>query len=224
MIKKETQACLGHTAFPNHSCVEMEFHPKPGKLQQNTLLGASVVPCMHAFQVAQLCLTLCNLMDCSLPGSSIHGIFQATVLEWGAMACPILCDPVDWSTSGFPVHHQLLELLKLMSIELGMPTNHLLLCLTSSSCLQSFPASQSFPMSHFFASGGQSIGVSASASVLSNEYSGLISFRMDWLNLLQSKGLSRVFSNTTDQKHQFFSTQPSLWSSSHIHTWVLEKS
>ena len=46
-------------------------------------------------EVAQSCPTLCDLMDCSLPGSSIHGIFQATVLEWGAMACPILCDPVD---------------------------------------------------------------------------------------------------------------------------------
>ena len=59
----------------------------------------------------------------------------------------------------------------------------------------------------------------------SNEYSGLISFRMDWLNLLElSRGLSRVLFNTTVQKHQFFSTQPSLWSSSHIHTWLLEKS
>ena len=57
----------------------------------------------------------------------------------------------------------------------------------------------------------------------SNEYSGLISFRIDWLITLQSKGLSRVFSNTTVQKHQFFSTQPSLWSISHIHAWSLEK-
>ena len=57
----------------------------------------------------------------------------------------------------------------------------------------------------------------------SNEHSGLISFRMDWLDLLQSKGLSRVFSNTTVQKHQFFSTQLSLQSNSHIHTWSLEK-
>ena len=57
----------------------------------------------------------------------------------------------------------------------------------------------------------------------SNEYSGLISFRMDWLDLLAAKGLSRVFSNSTVQKHQFFSAQLSLWSSSHIHTWLLEK-
>ena len=76
-----------------------------------------------------------------------------------------------------------------------------------SSCLQSFPASGSFLMSQFFASGGPSIGVSASAISPSNEYSGLISFRMDWL---ESKGLWRVFSNTTVQKHQFFGAQLSL--------------
>ena len=57
----------------------------------------------------------------------------------------------------------------------------------------------------------------------SNEYSGPISFRMDWLDLLQSRGFSRAFSNITVQKHQFFSTQLSLWSNSHIHTWLLEK-
>ena len=75
-------------------------------------------------------------------------------------------------------------------------------------CLQSFPSSVSFPMSRFFPSGGQSIGASASASVLpSNEYSGLISFRIDWFDLIAvSKGLSRVFSKTTILKYQLFST------------------
>ena len=89
-------------------------------------------------------------------------------------------------------------------------------------CLQSFPASGSFPVSQLFESGGQSIGVSASASVLPTNiqdwsplgWTGLISW--------QSKELSRVFSNTTIQKHQF-SAQLSLWSNSHIHTWPLEK-
>ena len=89
-----------------------------------------------------------------------------------------------------------------------------------STCLQSFPASGAFPMSQFFASGGPSITFSISPS---NEYSGLISFRMDWLDLLESKGVSSVFSNTTIQKHQFFSAQLSLQSNSHIHTWLLEK-
>ena len=92
-----------------------------------------------------------------------------------------------------------------------------------SSCLQSFPASRSFPKSWFFSSGDQSIEVSASASVLPANI-------QDWFPLgwtgwisLQSKGLSRVFSNTTVWKHQFFSAHLSLWSNSHIHTWPLEK-
>ena len=94
---------------------------------------------------------------------------------------------------------------------------------TFSSHLPSFPASGSFKLSQFFISGGQSTGVSASASVLSMNI-------QDWSPLgwtgwisLQFRGLSRVFSNTTVQKHQFFSAQLSLQSSSHIHTWLLEK-
>ena len=92
-----------------------------------------------------------------------------------------------------------------------------------SSCPQSFPASGSFPMSQLFASGGQSIGVSASTSVLPvNTQDWSPSGWTSWISL-QSKGLSRVFSNTTVQKHQFFGAQLSLQPSSHIHTWPLEK-
>ena len=92
-----------------------------------------------------------------------------------------------------------------------------------SSCLQYFPASGSFPKSWLLASSGQSIAVSASASVLPMNTQDW--FPLGWTGLmsLQSKRLSRVLSNTTDQKHQFFSTQLSLWSNSHIHTWLLEK-
>ena len=78
--------------------------------------------------------------------------------------------------------------LKAMSIESVMPSNHLILCRPFSSCPQSVPASGSFPMSQLFASGGQSVGVSASTSVLPSAYSGLISFRMDWLDLLAVQG------------------------------------
>ena len=92
-----------------------------------------------------------------------------------------------------------------------------------SSCPQSFPASGSFQVSQFFPSGGQSIGVSVSTSVFPTS-------TQDWSPLgwtgwisLQSKGLSRVFSNTTVQKHQFFSVQLSLQSNSHIYSWPLEK-
>ena len=86
-----------------------------------------------------------------------------------------------------------------------------------SSCLQSFPASGSFPVNQSFTSGGQSIGAFSFSISPSNEESGLIFFRTE------SPSDSRVFSNTTVQNHQFFSTQLSLWPNSHIHTWLLEK-
>ena len=112
---------------------------------------------------------------------------------------------------------------KPMSIKLVMPYSHLICFVPFSSCLQSLPESGSFPMSQLFAWGSQSIGVSASASVLPMD-------TQDWFPLgwtgwisLQSKGLSRVFSNTTVQKHQFFSAQLSSQSNSHIRTWPLEK-
>ena len=89
---------------------------------------------------------------------------------------------MDCSTPGLPVHHQLL------SIESAMPSSHLILCIPFSSHLQTFPASGSFQMSQFFASGGQSIRVSASNISPSSEHSGLISFRMDWLDLLAVQG------------------------------------
>ena len=105
------------------------------------------------------------------------------------------------------------SLFTLMSIELVMPSNHLILSCPFS-CPQSYPASGSFPVSRFFASGGQSIGASASVSVLPMNI-------QDWSPLgwtgwifLQSKRFSRVFSSTTVRKHQFFRTQPSLRSSS----------
>ena len=79
-------------------------------------------------------------------------------------SCPTLCNPMDCSTPGLPVHTSSCSLLKLMSIESVMPSNHLTLCCLVSSCLQSFPASGSFPMSQLFASGGQSIGISASTA------------------------------------------------------------
>ena len=111
------------------------------------------------------------------------------------------------------------SLLKLMSVESVMPSNHLILCRPLSLCLQSFPPSGSFPMSQFLTSSGQSIGVSASASELPMNI-------QDWFPLgltgliFQSKGLSRVFSNSTTQKRQFFGVQPSLWSNPHIHMWL----
>ena len=102
------------------------------------------------------------------------------------------------------------------------PHGHLFFFVPLSSCLQSFPASRFFPMSQLFISGGQSIGASASASLLLMNIQGWFPLRLISL-ILQSKGLSRIFSSTTVQRHHFLCAQPSLWSNSHIHTWLLEK-
>ena len=126
-------------------------------------------------------------------------------------SCQTLWKPVDGSTPGFPVLHHLPELLTLKCTESVMPSKPF------SSCPQSFPASGSFQMSQLFAAGGQSIGASASASVLPMN-------TQDWSPLgwtgwisLQSKGLSRVFSNTTVQKHQFFGTHQFFGVREYVH-------
>ena len=148
----------------------------------------------------------CSCADCSVQSLSRVWLFVT---------------PKDCSTQGFPVHHQLPEFTQTRpSSQWCHPTISSSVVLFSS-CLQSFPASRSFPISQFFPSSGQTIGVSASASVLPMNtqdwsplgWTGWISF--------PSKGLSGFF--TTFQKHQFFGAQPSLWSKSHIHTWLLEK-
>ena len=115
------------------------------------------------------------------------------------------------------------SLLKLVSIESGMPSNHLILCRPLLLLSQSFPASGSFPMSQLFASGGQSTGVSALTSVPPMNTQDWSPLELTGWISLQSQGLSRVFSNTIVQKHQFFSTQLSSQSYSRIHTRPLEK-
>ena len=134
-----------------------------------------------------------------------------------AQSCPTLCNPMDCSMPGFPVHHQLLELAQTHVHPVGdaiQPSHPLSSPLLPPSI---FPSSRVFsnesvlrirwPMYWSFS-------ISPSS-----EYSGLISFRIDWLDLLAVQGtLSRDFSNTTVQKHQFFGTQLSLWSNSYIHT------
>ena len=135
---------------------------------QNTDKHLNSLPtaCCCCFSGSKSCLTLCNPMDCSMPGSSVF--------------------------------HCLTEFAQIKSIESVMLSNHLILCLPLSPfCLPSFPASGSFLVSLLFASGGQSIGVSASASVLPMNIQDL--FPLGWTDLIsfQSKGLSRVFSNAT---------------------------
>ena len=113
--------------------------------------------------------------------------------------------------------------LKLKSIESVMPSSHLTSVIPFASCPQSLPASESFAMSQLFTWGGQSTGVSALASFLPKKSQDLSPLEWTGWVSLQSKGLSRVFSNITVQKHQFFGAQPSSQSNSHIHTWPLEK-
>ena len=140
-------------------------------------------------------------------------------------SCMTLCDPMNCSTPGFPVH-QLPELAQahVHQVGDGIQSSHPMFSPSPAFNLsQSFPTSVSFPVSQFSASGGQSIGVSASASVLPMDIQDWFPLGLTGLITLLSKGLSRVFSNTTVQKKHYFGAQLSLWSNSHIYTWLLEK-
>ena len=109
------------------------------------------------------------------------------------------------------------SLLKLMPIESLMPSNHIILCCSLLLLPSIFPSIRVFSSEsilHIRWSNYQTFSFSISPS---NEYSGMVSFRIDWLDLLADQGTLRVFSSTTVQKHQFFGTQSSLWSNSHIH-------
>ena len=114
-------------------------------------------------------------------------------------------------------------LLKFMSIESVMLSHHLILRSPLFLLPSTFPSIGVFIMSQLFTPGGQSIGASASASVLPINIQGWSPLGLTRLISLLSKGLSRVFSSTTVRKYQFLGVQPSLWSNSHIHTWLLEK-
>ena len=129
---------------------------------------------------------------------------------------------MDHSMPGFPVHHQLPELAQTHVHRVGWcrPTISSSV-IPFSSCLLSFPASGSFQLNQLLASGCQSIGTSA--SILPMNIQGWFPLGLTGMIPLQSWGLSRVFSNTTVPKHQFFSIQLSLWSNNHIHTWLLKK-
>ena len=139
-----------------------------------------------------------------------------------AQSCLTLYNPMNCRTPGLAVHHQIPEFTKITSIKSVMPSSHLILCCPLLLLPAIHPASESFPMSQYFAWGGQSTGVSALASFLPKKSQDWSSEWTGWISL-QSKGLSRVFSNTTVQKHQFFGAQPSSQSNSHIHTWPQEK-
>ena len=145
-----------------------------------------------------------------------HSGFYSTCLSV-AKSCPTLWDPTDCSKPGPSVLHYLPEFAQIHVHWVSDAINHLILC------LQSFPGSGSFLMSQLFKPGGQSIGASASASILPMNIKDWFPLGLTGLSSWLSKGHSRVFC-TTAQKHQFFGAQPSLIrSNSHICTWLLEK-
>ena len=137
-----------------------------------------------------------------------------------AKLCPTLCDPMDCSTPCLPVPHHFLEFTQVYWTGDAVQPSH---SLPPPSLLAlNLSQHQGLFQWVFFASDGQNIGASASTSVLAMTIQGWLPLGLTGLISLLSKGLSRVFSNTTIQKHQFFSPQRSLWSSSHICTWLLE--
>ena len=140
-----------------------------------------------------------------------------------SQSCLTLCHSMDCSTPSFPVHHQLPSLLRLMSIELVMSSNHLILCCPLLLPPSIFPSIRGFPNESVLRiTWPKYWSFGFSISPLMNIQDWFPLGWTDWISF-QSKGFSRVFSNTTVQKHQFFDTQPSSWSDSHIHTWLLEK-
>ena len=151
-------------------------------------------------------------------------IFISVQFSSVAQSCPILCDPQGLQHARPPCTSPTPGACSnsYPSSQWCHPTISSSV-IPFSSCLQSCPASRSFQMNQFFASGGQSIGVPASVSVLPMNIQDWFPLGLTGLISLQFKGLSRVFSKTTVQKHQFFDTRPSLWSNSHIHKWLLEK-
>ena len=191
-------------------------------------------------------------MDCSLPGSSIHGIFQARILEWVVISFSRENDlqmkrvewsllrewklhmvssvqllgcvwhPMDCNTPGFPVHHQLPELAFENVHQVGdaIKASHPLSSILLPSVFTSIKVFSSESVLHIRRPKYWSFSFSISSS---NEYSGLISFRIDWFDLLAVQGTLKSLLQNLSSKHQFFSSQLSLYSNSHIQIWPLEK-
>ena len=131
---------------------------------------------------------------------------QLFATPWTAACQASLSFTISWS------------LLRIMSVDSEIPSNHLILCFPLLLLPSIFPSIRFFPNGQLFASGGQSIGASASTSVRPVNIQSSFPLGLTGLISFWSKGLLRVFSSTIVQKHQFFGAQPSLWSNSHIHT------
>ena len=209
--------------------------------------GDNIQHC-HCCSITQSCPTLCDPMVCNTPGFAIlHYLseFAQTHVHWVSDAiqsshpvsppfssCPqffpsirslpmsqLFMTPWNAACQAFLSFTISWSLLRLMFVESVMQS--ISSSVTLFFCFQPYPASGSFSVSRLFASSGQGIG--ASASVLPMNIQSWFPLGLTGLIFLLSKRLSRVFSRNTVRKHWFFSAQPSLWSNSHIHTWLLEK-
>ena len=212
---KETLYPLAVTPhFPRHPFV----HPKKLLTCFHTFACSEHFTWIESYKICLLCLVpfiehVFKSHPCSSIIVAVHFLSHVGffAVPWTVACQASLSFTISWS------------LLKLMSIESWCHPTIFLSAAPFSSCPQCFPASGSFLTSQLFASGGQSIGASALASVLPVNIQDWFPWGLTGLISLLSKGPSRVFCSTTVQKHQFFGAQPSLWSSSHIHVWLLEK-
>ena len=152
----------------------------------------------------------------------LHSLRQGIVSSV-TQSCRTLWDPIECNTPGSLSITNFRSLLKRMSTASLMPSKHVILCPSLHLLPSIFPSNRVFSNELVPWINGQSIGVSASASVLPVNIQDWFPSGWTGWSSLQSKGLSRVFSNTTVLKHQFCGTQLSLYSNSHIHTWLLEK-
>ena len=180
----------------------MEILPDHVLIHNSSKLARCVFVCVC------VCVCVCISIYLQIQFSSVQ--FSSV-----AQSCLTLCDPVNHSTPGLPVHHQLPEFTQthIHRVSDAIQPSHPRL--PSSLALNLFPVSGSFPMSWLFTSGGQILELQHKSS---NEYSGLISFRIECFDLLAVQGTLKSLLQHRNSKPQFFSTQPSLWSNSHIPT------
>ena len=149
--------------------------------------------------------------------------FSSVQFSSVAQSCPTLCDPMKCRTPGLAVHHHLPEFTQSLSIESVMPSSHLILGCPLLLLPPIPPSITVFPNESILRMRWPKYWSFSFSIIPSKEIPGLISFRMDWLDLLAVQGTLKSFSNTTVQKHQFFGAQPSSQSNSHIYTWPQEK-
>ena len=192
---------LGFCPLSNSKNKKSSISEVPGEIPGPVLIGTDYVPLSSPITKILISLTL---------ASPIHPLLHSVQFSSVAQSCPTLCNPMDCSTPGSLSITNSQSLLKLMSIESVMPSNYLIFCRPLLLLPSIFPSIRVFSNESALRIRWPKYWSYSFNISPSNEYPRLISFRMDWLNLLAVQGHSRIFSNTTVQKHQFFGTQLSL--------------